>query len=113
MSDSIAARWPLLSAARAFYCDALGGRQVYGTASHERTGQLFFHVGGTLVATRPAGREDPITLMVHDPVAIAERCWDAGFTVQVRESGDATTIAVIDPFDLELELIPIKQQKTA
>ena len=46
-----------------------------------------------------------ITLVVDDAVAIAARCWDAGFTVRVRESADATTIAVVDPFDLELELV--------
>jgi hypothetical protein len=42
---------------------------------------------------------------VDDALAIAERCWDAGFEVRVRGPADAGTIVVIDPFDIELEVI--------
>lgn len=66
---------------------------------------LSFRVGGELVTTGPVMTRERIRLVVDDAVAIAARCWDAGFTVRVRESADAVTIAVVDPFDLELELV--------
>lgn len=46
-----------------------------------------------------------VTLVVDDALAIAERCWDAGFEVRVREGADQTTVVVIDPFGRELEVI--------
>ena len=104
MSGILAANRSAVAAARAFYCDALGGRQLRST-SGGGTGELCFHVGGTVITTGPVTRHGPITLFVDDVVAVAERCWDAGFTVRVRESAEATTVAVIDPFDLEMELV--------
>ena len=46
-----------------------------------------------------------VTLVVDDALAFAERCWDAGFEVHVRDGANETTIVVIDPFGRELELI--------
>ena len=64
-----------------------------------------FLVGDELVLTGPGIVKDRVTLVVDDALAIAERCWDAGFEVRVRGFADATTIVVIDPFDRELEVI--------
>lgn len=50
-------------------------------------------------------RSDRVTLVVDDALAFAERCWDAGFEVRVREGADETTIVVIDPFDRKLEVV--------
>ena len=71
------------------------------------SGMFRFLVGEELVTTGPGLADDPVTLVVDDALAIAERCWDAGFEVRVRDGADATTIVVIDPFDRELEVISI------
>ena len=62
-------------------------------------------VGEALVTTGPGIAGDRVTLVVDDALAIAERCWDAGFEVRVRGAADETTIVVIDPFDRELEVV--------
>jgi hypothetical protein len=49
--------------------------------------------------------KDRLKLVVEDVNAIAERCWDAGLTVRVCGPADASTIVVIDPFGVEVELI--------
>ena len=94
-----------LAKARAFYCDALGGRQLPRMRAGDGDSMLKFRVGGELVTTGPGAAEDRITLVVDDAAALAERCWDLGFEVRVREPVDTTTIVVIDPFGLELEVI--------
>jgi hypothetical protein len=105
MTSTVAANRPALAAARAFYCEALGGRRIRRPTLCDDRGVLCFRVGTHLVTTGPAAKGRRITLVVDDAVAIAERCWDAGFTVRIRDSTDATTIAVIDPFALELALL--------
>jgi hypothetical protein len=94
-----------LAAARAFYCDALGGRQMRRMQLGDGSSMFRFLIGEELVTTGPGVADDRVTLVVDDALAIAERCWDAGFEVRVRGSADATTIVVIDPFDRELEVI--------
>jgi hypothetical protein len=64
-----------------------------------------FLVGEELVTTGPGVEKDRVTLVVDDALAIAERCWDAGFEVRVRGTADATSVVVVDPFDRELEVI--------
>jgi hypothetical protein len=64
-----------------------------------------FLVGDELVTTGPGVMKDRVTLVVDDALAIAERCWDAGFEVRVHGRAGATSIVVIDPFDRELEVI--------
>jgi hypothetical protein len=63
-----------------------------------------FLVGEELVATGPGVEKDRVTLIVDDALAIAERCWDAGFEVRVHEIAGATSVVVIDPFGRELEV---------
>ena len=103
--DRVDAADPSTIAARAFYCDALGGRQMRGASPWDSSSILMFLVGGALVTTGPGAADDRVTLVVDDAEAIAERCWDAGFEVRVRGSADARTIVLIDPFDRELEVI--------
>ena len=64
-----------------------------------------------LVTTGPNAANDRVQLVVDDVVTIAERCWDAGFVVRVGASADAESIVVIDPFGIELELIPSGSQQ--
>jgi catechol 2,3-dioxygenase-like lactoylglutathione lyase family enzyme len=107
----IAADASALAAARAFYCDALGGRPVRHVRLGDGSSVLTFLVGGDLVTTGRGAANDRVTLVVDDVVAIAERCWDAGFEVRVGGSADAESIVVIDPFDLELEVIARGSQR--
>lgn len=93
-----------LAAARAFYCDALGGRQMRRLQLGDGSSAFRFLVGDELVTTGPGVADERVTLVVDDALAIAERCWDAGFEVRVRGTADETSIVVIDPFDRELEV---------
>lgn len=91
--------------ARAFYCDVLGGRQVWDS---ECSGDLSFIVENARVdvSTSVAGSSEPVALTVSNPEHLAERCWDAGYSVRVDhdETGDAA-MSVIDPFGRRLELV--------
>ena len=91
--------------ARAFYCDVLNGRQVWDS---ERTGSLSFIVAGTRIDVSPGAAVDsePVVLSVDNPDALAERCWDAGYSVRVEHgrAGDAT-MSVIDPFGRRIDLV--------
>lgn len=91
--------------ARAFYCDVLHGRQVWHS---ERAGSLSFMVEGARIdmSTSAAGDSEPVVLSVGNPERLAERCWDAGYSVRVDHdpTGDAT-MSVIDPFGRRIELV--------
>ena len=91
--------------AQAFYCDVLHGRQVWDS---ERAGSLSFIVQGTRIDVSMSASADsePVVLSVGNPDALAERCWDAGYSVRVGHDGpDGTTISVIDPFGRRVELV--------
>ncbi len=91
--------------AREFYADVLQGTQVWDS---ERAGTLAFIVAGTRidVSTSTAADREPVVLAVGDPDALAERCWDAGYSVQVSNeaTGDGT-VSVIDPFGRRIDLV--------
>jgi catechol 2,3-dioxygenase-like lactoylglutathione lyase family enzyme len=91
--------------ARAFYCEVLRGRQVWDA---ERTGSLSFFVEGVRidVSTSGAGDREPVVLAVDNPDALAERCWDAGYSVRVDHDATGVTMSVIDPFGRRIELVP-------
>jgi catechol 2,3-dioxygenase-like lactoylglutathione lyase family enzyme len=91
--------------ARAFYCDVLHGRQVWDS---ERAGSLSFIVEGARidVSTSAASDGEPVVLSVANPDALAERCWDAGYSLRVDQNATgATTMSVIDPFGRRIELV--------
>lgn len=98
------------TAARAFYCDALRGRQVSPIRRAVDGRSLWFRIGGTLVEARP-DRPDtasPLVLGVDDPLGLAERCWNAGFSVRVSEDDDEVDrmlLSVFDPFGRQIDLI--------
>ena len=91
--------------ARAFYCDVLRGRQVWDS---ERAGGLAFIVEGVRidVSASAAGDSEPVVLSVDNPDALAERCWDAGYSVRVHHDATGVTMSVIDPFGRRIELVP-------
>ena len=81
------------------------GRCVSRTRLADGSAVLSFLVGEDLVTTSVAVENDRVTLVVDDALAIAERCWDAGFVVRVDGVADDRPIVVIDPFGLEVEVI--------
>jgi hypothetical protein len=95
--------WAAPTAAR-FYCDILDGWSLAPT--FRSSGTFSFLIGGVRIDAGP-GTRAPIALVVDDPELIAERCWNAGFTVCVRDNhaGD-TAIVVTDPFGRQIELVP-------
>lgn len=96
--------------AHVFYRELLGGRRIR-PPNVEAAGVrgLWFLVGSVRVEVRAdlGSRAAPILLHVEDPDAVAQRCWDAGFTVRVRqdERGRAP-VSVFDPFGRRVDLAP-------
>ena len=51
---------------------------------------------------------EPVELAIEadDPTAVAERCWNAGYSVRVEQAGRGRMrLFVIDPFDNRVELL--------
>jgi hypothetical protein len=73
------------------------------------TDALLSLIAGRVVKINPlAGPSSaPIILEVDDPDTVAQRCWDAGFTVRVQqdETGRAP-LSVIDPLGRRVDLVP-------
>lgn len=62
---------------------------------------------GPIVAT-------PVRLVVDDPEEVAERCWDAGFTVQViQDATGRASISLVDPFGHRIDLVPRMETSSA
>ena len=96
-----------VAAARRFYIDLLQGRLVCAARRHTDHARLWYRAYDGLIETGPGiVEEPPVVLHVDDPLDVAERCWDAGFSVRLfdRPRGDAT-ISVIDPFGRQIELV--------
>lgn len=96
-------------AARRFYRGILGGRQVWPTDRRKGVRSLWFLVGDTLIEIDPAPRisPEPVELVVDAPNEIAEQCWDAGYTVRLRDAdvGDSCSAFLItDPFGRTIAL---------
>lgn len=90
-------------AARSFYEGVLGGRQVWPTGPRTAPRTLWFLIGTTLLPVSLVPETAVLELVVDSPAAVAERCWDAGYTVRFR-AGDKDDPIVIDPFDREIVL---------
>jgi len=96
----------IADAARSFYTEMLDGQQVWPTRRADAASSLWFLVGTTLVEVTGVDAL-PIVLAVDAPDEIAERCWDAGFGVHVRDEADGTSIlSVTDPFGRRIHLAP-------
>jgi len=69
---------------------------------------LSFVVGGTRIDVSTSIPVDgaPVVLTVNNPQILAERCWDAGYSVRVRhEAESAPMVSVIDPFGRRIDLV--------
>ena len=100
-------RKPRSRIARAFYCDVLRGRQVRG--GRRDVASLSFIVQGTRIDVDTHGNDEDgqaVVLAVPDPRAVAERCWDAGYSVRVGDDASGEpAVAVIDPFGRRIDLV--------
>lgn len=95
---------------RRFYCELLSGREVrrdeVPRGSSGSSEALWFIVGRQCIAVWPLEAEaGSMSLQLDDPIAVAERCWDAGYTVCAFDTdrGD-TKLSVIDPVCRRIEL---------
>jgi catechol 2,3-dioxygenase-like lactoylglutathione lyase family enzyme len=96
-----------VAAARSFYEDVLGGRQVWATDA-DADASLWFLVDGALIeACAAAGAgQPPILLAVRAPLELATRCWDAEFDVRVHDDASGrSALSVVDPFGREIVLV--------
>lgn len=97
-------------AARTFYEQLLGGRQMWPTGRRAGAGRLWFLFGETLIETGPIrdGGADPIEIGMDAPNDAAARCWDAGYTVRLLKRESAVMLSVIDPFGRQIVLAPAR-----
>jgi hypothetical protein len=103
-----------VKAARLFYQRALQGRRVW--PARQTAGEsLWFLVAGSLIEVRGGlGGMAPVVIDVEDPDALAQRCWDAGFTVRVnRDTAGSAPVSVFDPFGRRVDLAPREPALTA
>jgi catechol 2,3-dioxygenase-like lactoylglutathione lyase family enzyme len=93
--------------ARRFYCEVLGGRQVWPKERPGAPDALWFLVGETLVEVSTSRRDatSPLEVAVDAPLDLAERCWDAGYSVRPHADDRADRVSVIDPFGRTITLV--------
>ena len=95
------------AAASTFYTGLLRGRRVRPAGRRTDGARLWFRIEEVLVETGPGAHGGaPVLLHVDDPLEVAERCWDAGFTVRLLDPpfGDAI-VSVTDPFGQQVHLV--------
>jgi catechol 2,3-dioxygenase-like lactoylglutathione lyase family enzyme len=105
-------------AARRFYRGVLGGRQVWPADSRKGLRSLWFLVGDTLIEVDPARRLAPETveLAVDAPNDLAEQCWNAGYTVRLRDADaddSCSAFLITDPFGRTIALTPRDTRQSA
>jgi catechol 2,3-dioxygenase-like lactoylglutathione lyase family enzyme len=93
--------------ARRFYCELLGGRQVWPKERYDVPDALWFLVGATLVEVGTGRRDpaEPLEVPVDSPLDLAERCWDAGYSVRPHADDRDGRISVTDPFGRSITLV--------
>lgn len=86
------------TAARCFYQDLLGGRQVWPTGRRP-IGKLYFLFDQSIVEVGPARSDvESVDVAVDSPNDVAARCWDAGYTVRLLGNERPGALVVVDPF---------------
>lgn len=105
----------LLAAAREFYLEILGGREIR-RPQPAGDARLLFMVGGLLIETGPACPDGRGTaVMWADNVEdVASRCWDAGFTVlPSMDAPPMASVIVVDPFGRRIEIVSVETSRAA
>ena len=95
-----------------FYCTVLNARRVWRGTRQCPGNQLCFRVAGTVIVTGPNLRRAHVQLAIPADIAeaLAERCWDRGFTVRAkRVASGRPRISLFDPFGLEIILKPVSR----
>jgi hypothetical protein len=94
-----------ITEARRFYRDILCGREVRSDIDGTSEA-LWFILGRQCVVVRSGDAiTAAISIEVDDPVSVAEKCWDAGYTVCEADPVDGhPRLSVIDPFGRRVEL---------
>jgi len=105
-------------AARRFYRGVLGGRQVWPTDRRRGLRSLYFLVDDTLIEVDPASWREPetVTLAVDAPNDLAERCWNAGYTVRPLDAEtdeSCSAFLITDPFGHSVLLTPRAEHQSA
>jgi len=105
------------AAARSFYGELLGGREVFPTDGDAFASSLWFLVESQLVEVgaphHDSESEETLELRVASPIGIAERCWDAGYTVRLDSAVAGRSIRVSDPFGRVITLAPRARARAA
>ena len=93
---------------RTFYEYVLGALLVDSGESAQVDDALHFLLEGQLIRVSASGDDTPhpVKLTVASPALLAERCWDAGYTVHVEGGGVDETVYVTDPHGRTITLIP-------
>lgn len=89
-----------------FYTHVLGGSEVSPADGATPDDALFFFVEGQLVEVHASrdGAPDVLDLTVDGPIDIAERCWDAGYTVRLEGDDAEAILYVTDPLGRSIAL---------
>jgi len=90
-----------------FYGEVLGGRQVWPKERPGAPDALWFLVGETLVEVSTSRRAttEPPEVAVDTPLDLAERCWDAGYSVRLHADDRDDRVSVTDPFGRTIVLV--------
>ena len=104
-----------LCALRSFYADVLGGAEVSPDGCSRTDDVLRFLIEEQLVEVHASVNDSPETLelTVASPIDVAERCWDAGYTVALEGEGADARFFVNDPVDRLITLLPSRREVAA
>ena len=93
--------------ARRFYCDVLGGRQLWQAERRAAPDVLLFRVGDTVLEVSTSRHQvvESVEIPVESPLDVAAQCWDAGSTVRLHAVGGDDTVSVTDPFGRTITLV--------
>jgi len=100
-----------VAAARRFYVEVLGGREVRRDHDDaEGNASMFFVVGHILIEAGLALHDVqcPVVIGVDDVERVAARCWDAGFTVDLPvDAVGLASVTLVDPFGRCIDIVSL------
>jgi len=94
--------------ARSFYGGVLGGIEVRPADRVDSADALYFLVEDQLVEAGALGDAEhaALELTVESPLELAERCWNAGYSVRFDGDGDDAILQLMDPYGRSIALLP-------
>jgi len=93
----------------------LGAIEVRPDGCSRTDDVLRFLIEEQLVEVHASVNDSPKTLelTVASPIDVAERCWDAGYTVALEGEGADARFFVNDPVDRLITLLPSRREVAA